>query len=171
MLIGQDRAGKTSLKKSLRGICFDPEEDSTDGIEVDPSFFNVSNETWRTGEPDRGQNSDQVVTFDFQTARRIVDSLERERKVTNVQTSAEEDLSIFDDESIEVSGESKTIESSRETENVHKPKDSDPAHSIHIPSVTPDLKEEKLEEGVPDEVASLAEALLQRNMEDNGEEI
>ena len=177
MLIGQDRAGKTSLKKSLRGICFDPEEDSTDGIEVDPSFFNVSTETWRTGEPDRGQNSDQVPTFELQTARRIVDSLERERKVTNVQTSAEEDLSILGHESIESPGELKTIESSKETENVHKPKDSDPANSIHIPSVTPDLTGEKLEEvnssasGVPDEVASLTEALLQRNLEDNGEEI
>ena len=36
MLIGQDRAGKTSLKKSLLGLPFNPEEDSTDGIEVDP---------------------------------------------------------------------------------------------------------------------------------------
>ena len=71
----------------------------------------------------------------------------------------------------------KTVESLRENENVNKPRDSDPAHSIYIPSVTPDLAEEKLEEvnssalGVPDEVASLAEALLQRNLEDNGEEI
>ena len=49
MLIGQDRAGKTSLKKSLKGICFDPEEDSTVGIEVDPSHCKVSTETWKTG--------------------------------------------------------------------------------------------------------------------------
>ena len=41
MLIGQDRAGKTSLKKSLLGLPFDPDEDSTDGIEVDPSKFEV----------------------------------------------------------------------------------------------------------------------------------
>ena len=39
MLIGQDRAGKTSLRKSLLGIPFDPEEQSTVGIEVDPSSF------------------------------------------------------------------------------------------------------------------------------------
>ena len=37
MIIGQDRAGKTSLKKSLLGQPFDPDEQSTDGIEVDPS--------------------------------------------------------------------------------------------------------------------------------------
>ena len=41
MFIGQDRAGKTSLKKSLLGIPFDPQEDSTVGIEVDPSKFEV----------------------------------------------------------------------------------------------------------------------------------
>ena len=41
MLIGQDRAGKTSLKKFLLGIPFDPEEESTVGIEVHPSKFEV----------------------------------------------------------------------------------------------------------------------------------
>ena len=37
LLIGQDRAGKTSLKKSLLGLPFDSKERSTEGIEVDPS--------------------------------------------------------------------------------------------------------------------------------------
>ena len=37
LLIGQDRAGKTSLKKSFLDLPFDPEEQSTEGIEVDPS--------------------------------------------------------------------------------------------------------------------------------------
>lgn len=41
MLIGQNRAGKTSLKKSLLGMTFDPGEPSTEGIEVDPSRFEV----------------------------------------------------------------------------------------------------------------------------------
>ena len=41
MMIGQERAGKTSLKKSLVGIPFDPHQDSTVGIEVDPSKFEV----------------------------------------------------------------------------------------------------------------------------------
>ena len=45
MLIGQNRAGKTSLKKSLLGISFDPGEPSTDGIEVDPSKFEVDVES------------------------------------------------------------------------------------------------------------------------------
>ena len=42
MLIGQDRAGKTSLKKSLIGLPFDRKEKSTDGIEVDPSKFQLN---------------------------------------------------------------------------------------------------------------------------------
>ena len=41
LLIGQDRAGKTSLKKSLIGLPFNPREKSTEGIEVDPSIFQV----------------------------------------------------------------------------------------------------------------------------------
>ena len=41
LLIGQDRAGKTSLKKSLIGLPFNPKEKSTDGIEVDPSKFQL----------------------------------------------------------------------------------------------------------------------------------
>ena len=37
LLIGQDRAGKTSVMKSLLGLSFDFKERSTKGIEVDPS--------------------------------------------------------------------------------------------------------------------------------------
>ena len=37
MLLGQGRAGKTSLKKSLLGLAFDPKEESTVGVEVDRS--------------------------------------------------------------------------------------------------------------------------------------
>lgn len=40
-LIGQDRAGKTSLKKSLLGLPFNPDEQSTDGIQVHPSTFEI----------------------------------------------------------------------------------------------------------------------------------
>ena len=55
MLIGQDRSGKTSLKKSLKGIVFDPDEDSTVGIDVDQYHFEVTNETWMTGKKMKSQ--------------------------------------------------------------------------------------------------------------------
>ena len=41
VLIGQDRAGKTSLKKSLLGLPFDPKEQSTEGIEVQASTCQI----------------------------------------------------------------------------------------------------------------------------------
>ena len=50
MLVGQDRSGKTSLKKSLRGQRFNPDEDSTVGIEKDPSHFKITTEIWKAGE-------------------------------------------------------------------------------------------------------------------------
>ena len=41
LLLGQDRAGKTSLKNCLIGLPFNPNEQSTKGIEVDLSIFQV----------------------------------------------------------------------------------------------------------------------------------
>ena len=41
ILLGQDRAGKTSLKKTLLGLPFDSQEKSTDGIEIEPSKFEI----------------------------------------------------------------------------------------------------------------------------------
>ena len=51
MLIGQDRAGKTSLKKSLIGLPFNSKEKSTDGIEVDPSKFRLNFNEVRNWQP------------------------------------------------------------------------------------------------------------------------
>ena len=51
MLIGQDRAGKTSLKKSLIGLPFNPKEKSTDGIEVDPSTFQLDVDEVKNWQP------------------------------------------------------------------------------------------------------------------------
>ncbi|CAH3187989.1 unnamed protein product [Porites lobata] len=51
LLIGQDRAGKTSLKKSLIGLPFNSKEKSTDGIEVDPSKFQLGVDEVRNWQP------------------------------------------------------------------------------------------------------------------------
>ena len=51
LLIGQDRAGKTSLKKSLIGLPFDRKEKSTDGIEVDPSKFRLDVDEVKNWQP------------------------------------------------------------------------------------------------------------------------
>ena len=51
LLIGQDRAGKTSLKKSLIGLPFNSKEKSTEGIEVDPSKFQLDVDEVRNWQP------------------------------------------------------------------------------------------------------------------------
>ena len=51
LFIGQDRAGKTSLKKSLIGLPFNSKEESTDGIEVDPSKFQLDVDEVRNWQP------------------------------------------------------------------------------------------------------------------------
>ena len=51
LLIGQDRAGKTSLKKSLLGLPFDPKEQSTEGIEVQASTCEIEVEKVKNWNP------------------------------------------------------------------------------------------------------------------------
>ena len=74
MLIGQDRSGKTSLKKSLKGQLFNPEEDSTVGIDVDPSHFEVSAETWKAGDKEQ-EGSTAAISYEHHAAQLIVSTL------------------------------------------------------------------------------------------------
>ena len=76
MLIGQDRTGKTSLKKSLRGQHFNHEEDSTNGIERDPSYFSVTTEIWSTGERKLEQDSDSAISLPHRIAQCMVADLQ-----------------------------------------------------------------------------------------------
>ena len=80
MLIGQDRSGKTSLKKSLRGLVFNPDEDSTVGIDVDPSHFKVSTEVWKAGKKDQ-QSSVAAISYEHHAAQLIFGSLMGEETV------------------------------------------------------------------------------------------
>lgn len=83
MLIGQERTGKTSLKKSLKGEMFHVDERSTEGIETDPSHFKVSTELWRTGMKDQETGSESNSLFEHQAAQFIFRSLKGEE--INVQ--------------------------------------------------------------------------------------
>ena len=78
MLIGQDRSGKTSLKKSLRGIRFNPDESSTVGIDVDPSYFKVTTEIWKIGETDQVANDQVMTTYEHNLARLVVENLKEQ---------------------------------------------------------------------------------------------
>ena len=79
MVIGQDRSGKTSLKNSMIGKPFNPDEDSTVGIDVGPSHFNVSTDICIPGE-NTVNNQAQVdfretLSFEHNMARLVVEGL------------------------------------------------------------------------------------------------
>ena len=75
MLIGQDRAGKTSLKRSLKGEKFNANEKSTSGIEVDPSHCEVTTEVWKLRNLDQNSCYTPATSFDHQVPRLIVTEL------------------------------------------------------------------------------------------------
>ena len=83
MLIGQDRSGKTSLKRSLRGEPFNPDEESTVGIDVDPSHFKVSTEIWKIGEKDQERNSETSISYEYHAARATVQRLKEKQMAPN----------------------------------------------------------------------------------------
>ena len=84
MVIGQDRAGKTSLKNSLLGLPFDPEQQSTDGIELDLSKFEVNVDqviNWKRTDEKQG-----VSKFVHNLVRMVAGKLEqRETEVDPAQ--------------------------------------------------------------------------------------
>ena len=79
MLIGQDRSGKTSLKNSLMGKPFNPDEDSTVGIDVGPSHFNVSRDICMPGENTVNNQAQidfrEALSFEHHMARLVVGGL------------------------------------------------------------------------------------------------
>ena len=83
MLLGQTRAGKTSLKKSLLGMPFNPEEESTIGVEVDPSKCEVDVDKVKNWEPIKEKKL-QVSEFFEDIARLIATDLN--------EAGAEEDI-------------------------------------------------------------------------------
>ena len=88
MLIGQDRTGKTSLKKSLKGENFNAKEPSTVGIDTDPNYFHISCEAWRTGEKTNVTEPISEVLFERPVAKYICGELKNIEKLpVRVKTS------------------------------------------------------------------------------------
>ena len=85
MVIGQDRSGKTSLKNSMMGKPFNPDEDSTVGIDVGPSHFNVSTDICLPGENtvnNQAQNNfREALSFEHHMARLVVEVLTDYRSI------------------------------------------------------------------------------------------
>ena len=89
MLIGQHRSGKTSLKKSLKGIPFNQHERSTVGIDVDPSYFKVTTETWKIGEEDQATNKEIKRYFEYCLGRQILKILKHDTEAQNISEGNE----------------------------------------------------------------------------------
>ena len=112
MLIGQDRSGKTSLKKSLQGLRFNPEENSTDGIDVDPSHFKVTTEIWKAGKKDQAANKEEMaISFEHRVARVVFENL-REQELTSEAKTVEKRKVI--ESSPAISTESHSVRESNE---------------------------------------------------------
>ena len=77
ILVGQDRAGKTSLKKTLLGLPFDFKEQSTDGIEIEPSKFEIEVEQIKNWTPSCANKSSLSECLEYITS--IAELLARER--------------------------------------------------------------------------------------------
>ena len=89
LFIGQDRAGKTSLKKSLLGLPFDVKEESTEGIEVDPSMFEIEVDrikNWRSSR----ENKPGLSEFSKDIARMLAEK-RYHAILSEVSVSEEED--------------------------------------------------------------------------------
>ena len=167
MLIGQDRSGKTSLKKSLRGQRFNPDEDSTVGIKKDPAHFKVTTEIWKAGENGEATNSDAFISYEHFAAQLIVSSL-TERKQTPAEgalKSGSPSLSATHESAEFYAFASKEtgLETGVEQEqsggipitntSVHNPKTSGVTRGERVPNQSDEPK-------VPDEIAALVEKLL-----------
>ena len=98
MLIGQKRAGKTSLQKSLKGEKFDPEERSTIGVEIYPSQCKITTEIWKAGETAlSGEDAIDAVSFEHHTAKVTLKNL-KELNYEIVERSEEEDADVGEQE-------------------------------------------------------------------------
>ena len=70
LLVGQDRVGKTSLGKALRGEPFDEAECSTDGVQMIPAVKNAGTGAWRNP-----ASVEHVTVYDHKVAAKTAENL------------------------------------------------------------------------------------------------
>ena len=87
VLIGQDRVGKTSLRRYLRGEAFDKDEASTNGIEMISPVKNAGKGAWRNPDP-----LEKTSVLDHKSAELVAQELRRssEERPQRVQLFAGE---------------------------------------------------------------------------------
>lgn len=146
MLIGQGRAGKTSLKKSLKGDQFDAEEESTTGIEMDPSHWRVTTEIWKTGECGSLVCKDSPISFDHHAARLIARDLTDRNQVSK-----------------EATGESRQASETDQSFLTHQEDSSEDPNQASSNATLLIQEQEKFQ--MPDDLANLTTKLICKDIE------
>ena len=94
MILGQGRAGKTSLKKSLLGLPFDPQENSTIGVEVDPSRCKLDVAQIKNWEPIEGKKLDvsDFAEYMAKLVARDLNEIVDQEKVSSAGPPSQEEV-------------------------------------------------------------------------------
>ena len=136
MLIGQDRSGKTSLKNSLMGKPFNPDEDSTVGIDVGPSHFKVSTEMCIPGKNtvnNQAANDLEVLSFEDHMARLFVKNLKEKEEGTKATLYGKSESKMekpFNEAQIASSVASQSERVSVQQSGAHTPARKEEKHSL-----------------------------------------
>ena len=151
MLIGQERTGKTSLKKSLKGENFDEKEESTVGIETDSFYFKVSTEIWKGGKVEGEVQLDSEDQFENLAAAKVISEYLRAQRAN-------------------LTGFRQKWDSDSESDAELELEPPDGSSSAHGPT-KPSSSIKSLHRKLPEKVARLVEKMLQEeenaNHEDN----
>ena len=183
MLIGQERTGKTSLKKSLKGENFNEKEESTIGIETDSLYFKVSTEIWKSGKVKEEVEFEPEDQFEHLAAAKVISEFLREKRAhparfwqnsdSNLESDSESELEPPDGASSTHGPTAQFLQKSDSDSKsdlgseLEPPDESSSTHGTTKPSRNIESFHGKL----PEKVARLVERMLQEeenvNHEDN----
>ena len=183
MLIGQERTGKTSLKKSLKGENFNEEEESTVGIETGSLYFKVSTEIWKRGKVKEEVEFEPEDQFEHLAAAKVISEFLREERAHPARFWQNSDSNLESDsksESEPLDGASSThgptaqfwqkSDSDSKSDSGSELKPPEESSSTHG-TTKPSRNIESFHGKLPEEVARLVERMLQEeenvNHEDN----
>ena len=169
MIIGQERTGKTSLKKSLKGELFNPNEGSTEGIETDPSYFKVSTDVWRTGKNNKDTESEPTFSFEHQAAQLIVESLMKKETNTPNAEDYSRSPSNSGTESSKAMESVMTDQSPQDFKPDEKPKAvsaEEPRTKVMEPSLQNSQDHLRVPK-LPEEILTLVQRLLKMNSDED----
>ena len=101
LLVGQDRVGKTSLSKYLRGEPFDESEPSTEGVTMIPPVKNAGTDSWRNPAHLKGTD-----IFDHKMTAKITELMSSKLSEPSMETDVAEDQVPMSEEVVREDGKS-----------------------------------------------------------------